>query len=71
MIENASLLRYLGGVLVLSDTTNIRVNINVSSEIHSYYKEQASRAGVSMSAVMSIALLRNMEIEKSQSKKEK
>lgn len=69
MIENTSLLRYLGGVLV-SDTT-IRVNINVSSEIHNYYKKQASRAGVSMSAAMSIALLRYMEIEQSQSKKEK
>lgn len=35
----------------------VRVNINISPELHTYYKEQAERAGVSMSAYMALALL--------------
>lgn len=35
----------------------IRVNISVSPELHTFFKEQARRAGVSMSAMMSVALL--------------
>lgn len=49
------LIRVLG-VNVIAKTT-VRVNINISSELHEYYKEQAERAGVSMSAAMSFALL--------------
>lgn len=40
---------------MMSDT--VRVNINVSPELYEFYKEQAKRAGVSMSAMMSVALL--------------
>ncbi|OBZ12904.1 hypothetical protein A8L34_29650 [Bacillus sp. FJAT-27264] len=39
----------------------VRVNISVSSELHTYYKEQAERAGVSMSAYMAIALQKYMD----------
>ncbi|MDF1586082.1 hypothetical protein [Marinimicrococcus flavescens] len=39
----------------------VRVNISVSSELHTYYKEQAERAGVSMSAYMAFALLKYMD----------
>jgi post-segregation antitoxin (ccd killing protein) len=52
----------------MSNQSNIRVNINVSPEIHEYYKDLARRAGISMSAAMSIALLRYMESEQDKKK---
>jgi len=39
----------------------VRVNIHVSAEVHQYYKELAKRSGVSMSAVMSMTLTKNMD----------
>ncbi|MNW50896.1 hypothetical protein D3C74_283610 [compost metagenome] len=51
----------------MSDTT--RVNISVSEEIHQFYKEQAKKTGVSMSAAMSTALFQQMMIMKQNRKK--
>lgn len=42
----------------MSDTK--RVNISVSLEMHDFYKEQARKSGVSMSAAMSTALYQHM-----------
>lgn len=42
----------------MSDTK--RVNITVSLEMHDYYKEQARKSGVSMSAAMSTSLYQHM-----------
>lgn len=44
----------LGGEMVAE---TVRVNINISPELHAFYREQADRAGVSMSAYMALALL--------------
>lgn len=47
----------------------IRVNINISAEMHQFYKEQAVKTGVSMSAMMSFALMQQMMIIKQNQKK--
>lgn len=38
----------------------IRVNISVSEEMHEFYKEKARSTGVSMSSMMSFALMQQM-----------
>lgn len=51
----------------MSDT--LRVNISVSDELHRFYKEQAKKTGVSMSAAMSTALFQQMMAIKQTQKK--
>ncbi|MBY9082357.1 hypothetical protein [Paenibacillus sp. CGMCC 1.18879] len=48
---------------------SVRVNVTMTSEMHQWYKQQAERSGISMSALMTYALYKNMEQE--DSKKEK
>jgi len=47
-------------------TETVRVNIYVSKEIREYYEQQANKAGTSVSAVMAMALLENMERKESE-----